>query len=189
MKANRSEGLLIMDALSDPNLTRRLVVTASGAALLTTVAGCQTSGDTPQTPGSATGPGSEPASAPATETPSPTPEPTPTPTPAPTTETEEAEPTGTALGPTSDVPVGGGKVFKEQEVVVTQPEEGTFKAFSAVCTHRGCIVEEIAGGTINCPCHGSQFDISDASVQGGPASEPLADAKITVADDEIFLSE
>ncbi|HSJ21177.1 MAG TPA: Rieske 2Fe-2S domain-containing protein, partial [Nocardioidaceae bacterium] len=45
---------------------------------------------------------------------------------------------------TSDVPVGGGTILAEEMVVVTQPSEGEFKAFSAVCTHQGCPVQSIS---------------------------------------------
>jgi len=58
--------------------------------------------------------------------------------------------------------------------VVTQPVSGTFKAFSATCTHQGCAVSEVANGTINCPCHGSRFAVADGSVTAGPATTPLA---------------
>src|SRR5438445_330336 len=73
------------------------------------------------------------------------------------------------VGATADVPVGGGKVFADKQVVVTQPAQGTFAAFSAVCTHQGCTVDSVANGTINCPCHGSKFKIADGSVATGPA--------------------
>jgi Rieske Fe-S protein len=95
---------------------------------------------------------------------------------------------GTALGKTADVPVGGGMVFKDQKVVVTQPTAGDFKAFAAVCTHMGCTVGSVSGGTINCPCHGSQFHIADGSVAHGPASSALPPATIAVANGEITLS-
>ncbi|MPZ93682.1 MAG: Rieske 2Fe-2S domain-containing protein [Propionibacteriales bacterium] len=94
---------------------------------------------------------------------------------------------GEALGATSDVPVGGGAVFKDQEIVVTQPTAGDFLAFSAICTHQGCVVEEVADGTINCGCHGSKYSIEDGSVVGGPAPEPLAEEKVTVEGDQITL--
>jgi Rieske Fe-S protein len=94
---------------------------------------------------------------------------------------------GGALAKTSDIPVGGGKVFPDQQVVVTQPVQGTFKAFSSTCTHRGCGVDSVSGGTINCPCHGSKFKISDASVASGPADKPLPAKQITVAGGEIKL--
>ncbi|MEU7584046.1 Rieske (2Fe-2S) protein [Streptomyces sp. NPDC041068] len=95
---------------------------------------------------------------------------------------------GTVLAKTSDVPVGGGKIFKDQEVVVTQPTEGEFKAFSNRCTHKQCPVTSVEGGTVNCPCHGSKFDIADGSVRGGPAPQPLPAADITVTGGSIKLT-
>ncbi|MFD6435136.1 Rieske (2Fe-2S) protein, partial [Streptomyces venezuelae] len=96
-------------------------------------------------------------------------------------------PAGPELAKTADVPVGGGTVVKDKKVVVTQPESGTFKAFSAVCTHSGCLVAEVADGTINCPCHGSKYRVADASVADGPAPRPLAEEKITVTGNSITL--
>ena len=91
------------------------------------------------------------------------------------------------LAKTSDIPVGGGKIFEDKKVVVTQPEAGTFKAFSAVCTHQGCTVNRVAAGTINCPCHGSKYDIKDGSVVNGPAPSPLEERQITVSGNTIQL--
>ncbi len=85
-----------------------------------------------------------------------------------------------ALATTAEVPVGGGKIINGANVVVTQAVAGTFKAFSAVCTHQGCIVDAIANGTIDCPCHGSKFSIKDGSVVNGPAASPLPPVTITV---------
>jgi Rieske Fe-S protein len=90
-----------------------------------------------------------------------------------------------ALTSTSDVPVGGGVVNADAKVVVTQPEQGEFKAFTAVCTHQGCTVTGVTE-TINCPCHGSQFAIADGSVVGGPAPSPLAEVEITVEGDQVL---
>ncbi|WP_069886376.1 Rieske (2Fe-2S) protein [Streptomyces luteocolor] len=96
-------------------------------------------------------------------------------------------PAGPVLAKTSDIPVGGGRIFKDRKVVVTQPESGEFKAFSAVCTHEGCIVSTVSDGTINCPCHGSRYRVADASVAGGPAPRPLPPEKITVTGKSITL--
>jgi Rieske Fe-S protein len=90
-----------------------------------------------------------------------------------------AGPTG-PLAATADVPVGGGLVVKDQKIVVTQPTKGEFKGFSAVCTHRGCLVSAVADGTINCTCHGSKFSIADGSVAAGPAEAPLGDVPVAV---------
>jgi Rieske Fe-S protein len=95
---------------------------------------------------------------------------------------------GSVLAKTSDIPSGGGTVFADQKVVVTQPTAGEFKAFSAVCTHQGCIVKDVSGGTINCPCHGSKFKIADGSVANGPATRPLPAANIKVSGDSVTLA-
>lgn len=94
-------------------------------------------------------------------------------------------PSGEALGATADVPVGGGTIFKDQEIVVTQPTEGEFKAFSAVCTHQGCLVSAVQDGTIDCTCHASKFSIEDGSVTSGPAQSPLPAVEVTVDGDQI----
>lgn len=93
---------------------------------------------------------------------------------------------GNTLGPVSDVPVGGGKIFPDQKLVVTQPTAGQFKGFSAVCTHAGCVVEAVADGTINCGCHGSKFKVADGSVANGPATSPLAAVSVTVSNGNIL---
>jgi Rieske Fe-S protein len=81
---------------------------------------------------------------------------------------------------TTDVPVGGGIIVDGRNVVVTQPQKGTFKAFTAICTHQGCTVSDVRNGTINCPCHGSKFSPRDGSVVAGPATRPLHEVTITV---------
>ncbi|MEV5891100.1 Rieske (2Fe-2S) protein [Nonomuraea fuscirosea] len=95
---------------------------------------------------------------------------------------------GGALAKTADIPVGGGTVFKDQKIVVTQPTEGEFKAFSALCTHKGCPVGSVEDGAIVCPCHNSKFAIADGSVTGGPAEKPLAAQEIKVDGDQIMLA-
>jgi Rieske Fe-S protein len=94
----------------------------------------------------------------------------------------------TALGTTSEIPVGGGKIFTAEKVVVTQPTKGEFKGFSAICTHMGCTVDKIADGTIDCPCHGSKYSVTDAHVVHGPAPKPLPVKNIKVANGKITLA-
>jgi Rieske Fe-S protein len=93
-----------------------------------------------------------------------------------------------ALASTSDIPVGGGTVFADRDIVVTQPEAGEFRAFSATCTHQGCTVGEVTDGTINCNCHGSRFAVADGSVVDGPARKPLPERGISVTGEEIVLA-
>jgi Rieske Fe-S protein len=99
--------------------------------------------------------------------------------------TGSALPAG-ALAATSQVPDGGGKIIDGKHIVITQPESGSFRAFSAICTHQGCIVSSVSKGTINCPCHGSKFSIKDGSVVNGPAPSPLASIAIKVEGTSIF---
>ncbi|WP_055693492.1 Rieske (2Fe-2S) protein, partial [Streptomyces prasinopilosus] len=95
---------------------------------------------------------------------------------------------GRELAATDDIPVGGGVVFREEKVVVTQPERGDFKAFSAVCTHRNCLVASVSDGTVDCACHGSRFRITDGSVERGPATRALPAERITVEGNSIRLA-
>ncbi|MFG1930566.1 ubiquinol-cytochrome c reductase iron-sulfur subunit [Mycobacterium sp. NPDC048908] len=95
-----------------------------------------------------------------------------------------AAPAAKALAKTADVPVGSGVIVGE--VVVTQPTAGVFKGFSAKCTHKGCLVDKVADGTIDCPCHGSKFNL-DGTVAHGPAAKPLEPENVTVQGDSIVL--
>ncbi|MET9417488.1 Rieske (2Fe-2S) protein [Streptomyces klenkii] len=94
---------------------------------------------------------------------------------------------GGEIAKAADIPEGGGKVFPDRKVVVTQPAKGEFKAFSAVCTHQGCLVRDVSGGTINCPCHGSKFAVADGSVKGGPARKGLPEQQVSVHDGSLHL--
>ncbi|WP_206323631.1 Rieske (2Fe-2S) protein [Streptomyces sp. HNM0574] len=92
------------------------------------------------------------------------------------------EPTPTApvdLGPADAVPVGGAKLYRERKLVVSQPSRGEFKAFSAVCTHRGCVLTKVEKQEGDCTCHGSRFDVTNGEVLQGPASVPLPSVPVT----------
>jgi nitrite reductase/ring-hydroxylating ferredoxin subunit len=143
---------------------------AAGAAVV--LAGCGGSGDDGGTaePGGGTTTGAAATGQPATSAP-------------------EATSGGAAGGiaKTSDIPVGGGKVFASEHVVITQPTAGMFKCFSSTCTHQGCTVDNVSNGTINCPCHGSKYAIASGAVEGGPAPRPLPEKQIKVQGGEISL--
>jgi len=89
---------------------------------------------------------------------------------------------------TDQVPVGGGVILGDQQIVVTQPEAGTYKAFSAICTHQGCTVAAVQNGSIVCPCHGGSFSIADGSVQGGPPPGPLDPKQVSVSGTTITVT-
>ena len=139
------------------------------------LAGCGDDG------GTATDPASASASTSAADA-SPSPSATPS-----ESATSQAAPPAAALTSTADVPKGGGTIFADEQVVVTQPTAGEFRCFTAVCTHRGCVVSSVEGGSINCACHGSSFSITDGSVESGPASSPLSEVPIRVEGESISL--
>jgi len=87
-----------------------------------------------------------------------------------------------ALAKLADVPVGGGLVVTGptgQPIVITQPSAGTVAAVSALCTHQGCKVL-LQKKQLNCPCHGSQFDLT-GKVLVGPANTPLPPVAVKVS--------
>ncbi|MEU8599920.1 Rieske (2Fe-2S) protein [Streptomyces parvulus] len=143
---------------------RRAVVAAAGAAGLTAVLAACGGSDEDASGGGAASSG------------------------APSKEAGGGDGGGTELAATADIPEGGGMVFADQKVVVTQPSAGEFKAFSATCTHQGCAVKSVSDGVINCPCHNSNFSITDGSVRSGPAPKPLPAVRITVNGDSIQLA-
>ncbi len=93
-----------------------------------------------------------------------------------------------ALVATSDVPVGGGVILEKQNVVVCQPAEGTFTAFSATCTHQACTVSGVKKDRISCACHGSAYSTKDGSVLNGPATRALAEVPVSVEDGQVVES-
>ncbi|MFI6958646.1 Rieske 2Fe-2S domain-containing protein [Nocardia sp. NPDC050408] len=155
--------------MSVEHVNRRTIVIGAGAAAV--VAACSTSetssNQATSTATAVPSSSSSVAAAPSAE-----------PTPPPTEVQAGPEPVpGTALTRTSDVPIGSGVLLGD--TVVTQPSPGNYQAFSVICTHAGCAVGTISGGTINCPCHGSKFNL-DGSVATGPATQPLAARTISV---------
>lgn len=90
---------------------------------------------------------------------------------------------GGALIPLDEVPVGGVAqvTIDRRPAFIARPTADTVRAFSAVCTHRGCTVV-VAGDILLCPCHRSHFALLTGEVLRGPAEQPLP--PIDVAIDE-----
>lgn len=163
--------------MTDPITTRRRVLTAGatglGASLTASLTACGTDGGSAAV-GEAVEPGARGEPGPAARA-------------GADAAPRPRESTGAELGRTSEIPPGGGKVFASRRVVVTQPEAGEFKAYSAVCQHRGCLVSSVTDGSINCACHGSRYDIRDGQVAQGPATTGLPEVNVTVEGGRIRL--
>ena len=176
-------------ARQDPRLTRRGVLLGVGlAGLGGALAGCSTAAvpyDANEAGVPPNGPaqGAQPSTGPSPGSMASSPAPAQDGQPA----RKKAKPKGTVLGAASDIPVGGGAIYSAAKVVVTQPASGQYKAFSAVCTHVGCLVNKVTSGTIDCPCHGSEFKITNGAVVAGPAPSPLPARQIKIVDDQVIL--
>jgi Rieske Fe-S protein len=170
-----------MDAVDPRCPDRRCLLAAGAAGAVALLAGCSTYGQSTSVPVEPAAP-AEPAASSAASGAS---------AGAPAGASVASEGAGTVAAPVkgiaalADVPVGGGTVLAAAKIVLTQPTAGTVKAFSAVCTHAGCTVADVSGGTINCPCHGSKFAVADGSVVGGPAPKPLPPVAVHVEGGQI----
>lgn len=162
--------------MSRTSVTRRRALTGlAGTGLGLPLVGACSDDETPDAPAASERAADEVATAPPAEA------------------TGEADPSPTAeaetevLASTDDIPVGGGVVFTDSRVVVTQPEAGEFRCFSAVCTHSGCLVAGVSTA-ITCTCHASSFDLATGEVLGGPAPAPLPAVDFTITKDQVVLS-
>jgi thiosulfate dehydrogenase [quinone] large subunit len=78
----------------------------------------------------------------------------------------------------SAIPLGGAAFFTDPvdqaPAYAVQPTKGSYRAFSAICTHAGCTVQfDEASESFVCPCHGSVFSARAGTVIGGPAPSAL----------------
>jgi 3-phenylpropionate/trans-cinnamate dioxygenase ferredoxin subunit len=93
-----------------------------------------------------------------------------------------------------DVPVGQARRFEadgRQVAVVNLGEDGGIRAIDAVCSHEHSWLDEgdvdLDEGTIECPKHGSTFDVASGEALTLPAITPVATYPVTVDDDQIWI--
>ena len=94
-----------------------------------------------------------------------------------------------AAGPRDAVPANGGVVVNlPVGHVVLLDADGELRAFSAVCTHLGCIVkwQPTEHHAIYCECHGGMFT-REGTVVGGPPPRPLPQYPVEVRDGQVFV--
>ncbi|MFD9460208.1 Rieske (2Fe-2S) protein [Streptomyces sp. NPDC060027] len=89
------------------------------------------------------------------------------------------------LGAESEVAKGGAQLYQDQNVVVSRAGNGSLKAFSSICTHAGCAINNLEGTTLVCPCHGSEFDATTGMVLRAPATVPLDELSVEAKDGKI----
>jgi nitrite reductase/ring-hydroxylating ferredoxin subunit len=91
----------------------------------------------------------------------------------------------------ADLPIGKmmGIENSGQKIVVANVS-GAYYAVGNICTHRGCKLSEgtLNGEKVQCPCHGSTFDITTGAVIKGPASNPERSFKVRVDGDAILVT-
>lgn len=75
----------------------------------------------------------------------------------------------------------------DQPIVLTYSENAGVKAFSAICTHLGCIVQWNEGGFIQSPCHDGRFNPQTGAVISGPPPSPLPAYDVVVEGDDIYV--
>lgn len=168
---------------------RRTVILGSTAAVAAGVAGVVIAG---ATAGIGRAVGGSPVEKASTNSLSPSATTTPTTAAASeaTTTTSGATPAGTALGKATQVPVGGAATFTSANGdpgVVLQPKQGSFVAYDAICPHAGCTVSySKAADLLVCPCHGSEFKVSNGACIAGPSPSGLIPYKIAEGPDGVL---
>lgn len=65
---------------------------------------------------------------------------------------------------------------------------GQWRAFSAICTHAGCLVS-FTGSSIYCPCHAGYFSPTNGSVQRGPPPSPLPEYGVIINGSSLYVSQ
>jgi Rieske Fe-S protein len=95
---------------------------------------------------------------------------------------------GVDRGAVTDFPAGSWKLLASARMIIGCDGGGLF-AFSAVCTHSGCIIGKpsATNGATVCPCHGARFD-GNGAVTAGPARSPLVHYEVNVCGGRVYVN-
>ncbi len=94
------------------------------------------------------------------------------------------------VGTLAEFPVGQGKVVpvNDKPVVIVHTEQAGIKAFSAICTHLGCVTEwDARRQFILCPCHDGRFNAISGAIISGPVPAPLPELPIVIESGAIYV--
>jgi cytochrome b6-f complex iron-sulfur subunit len=95
-----------------------------------------------------------------------------------------------AVGDERDLPISQGKIVSagDKPIIVVHTAQGGIKAFSAICTHLGCIVNwQQSRGFIQCPCHDGRFNPVTGAVISGPPPRPLSPVPVNIEGGKIYV--
>lgn len=95
-----------------------------------------------------------------------------------------------AVGKVEDFAPGSGAVVSvnDKAVIVVNSKAGGLKAFSAICTHLGCVVSwDQHKNVIHCPCHEGIFNPATGAVVSGPPPRPLSGYELAIKDGQILI--
>lgn len=99
-------------------------------------------------------------------------------------------PGGVVIGRSNELEVDQMKlVHIDGRRIVLARSEGGYAAFDDACSHRGASLADgsMICGTVQCPWHGSQFDVRSGSVKAGPADAPITTYEVEERDGNLFL--
>ena len=93
------------------------------------------------------------------------------------------------VGRITDIPINSARIvkFNKTPIVIVHTAEDQIKAYSAICTHLGCVVQyNNEERNFHCNCHGSIFDLNGKNISG-PAPKPLIPFKVELKEDDINI--
>lgn len=93
-------------------------------------------------------------------------------------------------GTVDELKPNSGKIVKfgKTPVILIRTPSGDIRAFGAVCTHLGCIVQYRSDlKQIWCACHNGHYNLNGVNISG-PPPRPLAPFKVDIKGDQIFVS-
>lgn len=96
-----------------------------------------------------------------------------------------------AVGKVDDLPVDSMRklVLDGEEICLAHAEDGSYYALSDICTHEEYSLSdgELWGLDVECPAHGSRFNLQTGAVTGLPAVIPARAYPVTVEGDDVYV--